>query len=166
MDTLTRCRDLLADVTPLPDDCGRRCGAACCASLPGEETGMLLFAGEAELYADKPGWTVRETGAGPMVVCPGTCRRGERPLACRLFPLLPVLRGEEVRVAMDARARVVCPLAASGPRGLQGAFVEAVRACGRLLAEDPAQRLVLESLTRAQDDLRALQQSFGGGDHV
>ena len=42
-------RKILEEVTPLKADCGRVCGAACCASLEGEETGMLLFPGEEAL---------------------------------------------------------------------------------------------------------------------
>ena len=159
---LDQCRRLLETVTPLPGDCGAFCGCACCRSLPGEDTGMLLFPGEAEAYAGSPGWRIMATEAGPAVLCPGVCDRTQRPLSCRLFPLLPVLRSGGVRVAMDARARAVCPLADSGPSGLRPEFVEAVRACGQLLAEDESQRPFLETLTRQQDELRALQKRFGG----
>ncbi|MBR4710747.1 MAG: hypothetical protein IKP10_01855 [Clostridia bacterium] len=162
-DTLARCRALLADVTPLPGDCGELCGAACCASLPGEETGMLLFPGEEAMYVGRDGWRMIPTSSGTLLICPGRCARGERPVACMLFPLLPLVRGEEIRVAADARARAVCPLAASGPRGMRPGFVEAVRACGALLAADPDTRDALLRLTRAHDDLRLTRQRFGGG---
>ncbi len=52
-DALFAARSLLEEVTPLKSDCGRICGAACCASLEGEETGMLLFPGEEALYRGK-----------------------------------------------------------------------------------------------------------------
>ena len=173
-DTTARCRALLADVTPLPGDCGRLCGAACCASLPcpeesgdEEETGMLLFPGEEELYRDRPGWSLRPAaGGGTLLVCPGRCDRQLRPIACRMFPLLPLARGDgqaEIRVAMDARARAVCPLTGSGVRGLQPAFVEAVRACGELLLADPGTRGALLALTAQHDELREMQKRFGGG---
>ena len=155
-------RALLEQATPLKADCGRYCGAACCASLPGEETGMLLFAGEAELYEKKPGWTVRETGAGLLAVCPGMCDRNERPLACRIFPLLPVIREGTVKAAADQRARAVCPLLRQGIRGTDPAFRDAVREAGRLLAEDPEQREFLEMLTAEQDELKALREKLGG----
>ena len=84
-------REKLKNVTPLKKDCGRVCGARCCRPLEGEETGMLLFPGEAEAYADREGWVVRQAAQGDIVVCPGTCDREERPLSCRLFPLLPLI---------------------------------------------------------------------------
>ena len=159
---LAEARAILYDVTPLTRDCGLVCGGVCCRSLPGERTGMLLFPGEAAWYADKPGYELLETETGPLLVCSGICDRAERPLSCRLFPLLPVLREDGVKVAMDARAKAACPLAAQGVHGLSEAFVEAVRQVGRLLERDDTQRAFLRRLTREQDDLRALQKQFGG----
>lgn len=160
-DCLDRAREVLRDITPLISDCGRVCGGACCRSLPGERTGMLLFPGEDAYYRGKPGYEVLETESGPLLVCVGSCEREERPLSCRLFPLLPVIRAEGVRVAMDARARAACPLAAQGVRGLSEAFVEAVRQAGQALLADEAQRAFLLRLTGEQDELRALQRHFG-----
>ena len=158
-------REKLKSVTPLKKDCGRVCGAACCRSPEGEETGMLLFPGEEELYAGKDGWIIRETAAGPMVICPGECERDERPLACRIFPLLPVIRDGAVKVAADQRARAVCPLLKQGIRGMDPAFTEAVREAGRMLAEVPEERAFLEKLTEEQDELKALREKLGGS-HV
>ena len=152
---------LLRDVTSLTMDCGLVCGGACCRSLPGERTGMLLFPGEEAHYADKPDYEVIGTETGPLLVCAGRCRRDERPLSCRLFPLLPVVRPEGVKVAMDARARAACPLARQGVRGLSEDFVEAVRQAGQALMADGEQRDFLTRLTREQDELRALQKRFG-----
>ena len=159
---LAEARAILCDVTPLTRDCGLVCGGACCRSLPGERTGMLLFPGEAACYEGKPGYALLETETGPLLVCSGTCDRADRPLSCRLFPLLPVLRGEDVKVAMDARAKAACPLAAQGVRGLSEAFIEAVRQAGQILIQDEAQRAFLRRLTQEQDELRALQKQFGG----
>ena len=160
-DALKKAREILGEVTPLKGDCGRVCGARCCRSLEGEETGMLLFPGEEEAYLEKPGWTVRETPAGLLAVCPGRCERSERPLACRIFPLLPVLREDGVKAAADQRARAVCPLLRQGIRGMNPAFAEAVREAGRILAEDPEQREFLEMLTGEQDGLKALREKLG-----
>ena len=165
-DTCKACRDVLLSVTPLAMDCGLLCSHACCASLEGEETGMLLFPGEADAYQDKPGWKLLPSNHGELVICPGHCSREERPLSCRLFPLLPVLRGDTVKVVMDSRARAICPLAQESIRSQQPAFIEAVRTCGQLLAADPATRLFLEQLTAQQDELKALQKHFTGGTHV
>ena len=161
-DTLKKARELLADVTPLKTDCGKVCGAKCCRSLEEEETGMLLFPGEEELYRNREGWRILETAAGPLVVCPGTCDRAERPLSCRLFPLLPVIRGEGIRAVTDARARAVCPLARQGLRAMDPAFAEAVREAGEALAADGRQRAFLERLTAEQDELKELRKKLGG----
>ena len=164
---LRTAREKLKNVTPLKRDCGRVCGAACCRSPEGEETGMLLFPGEEELYAGKDGWTIRDTAAGPLAVCPGRCDRDERPLACRIFPLLPVT-GEngEIRAATDLRAKAVCPLARQGRSAMDPAFTEAVREAGKLLAADPEQAAFLERLKEEQEELKRLRKALGGGARV
>ena len=164
-DALRKAREQLAEVTPLKTDCGRVCGARCCRSLEEEETGMLLFPGEEAEYAGKPGWKLRETQAGTLAVCSGSCERNERPLACRLFPLLPVIRDGAVKVAVDQRAKAVCPLLRQGIRGMDPSFTDAVREAGKILAEDPAERKFLELLTEEQDELKALRARLGGS-HV
>jgi hypothetical protein len=161
-DKLEKAREILAEVTPLKTDCGKVCGARCCRSLEGEETGMLLFPGEEAYYAGKPGWTLRGTASGTLLVCPGSCARDERPLACRIFPLLPVIREGEVKVAADQRARAVCPLMKQGIRGMDPAFAEAVREAGKILMEDGAQRTFMERLTEEQDELKSLRDRLGG----
>ena len=160
---LRTAREKLKSVTPLKRDCGRVCGAACCRSPEGEETGMLLFPGEKEAYTGKEGWTVRETAMGPMAVCSGHCDRDERPLACRLFPLLPVIREDgEVRAVTDLRAKAVCPLARQGKSALDPAFTEAVREAGSLLAADEEQAAFLKKLTKEQEELKRLRKALGG----
>ena len=155
------CRKILAESTPLENDCGLYCGATCCQSLEGETTGMLLFPGEEALYEGRQGFRILQTTSGLMLVCSGTCKRKDRPLSCRLFPLLPLVRPDGIRVTMDARASAVCPLYASGAFGLRKEFVEAVRVCGQILSEDPIQLVFLKQLTAQHDELRALQRSFG-----
>ena len=154
-------REKLNTVTPLKRDCGRICNARCCLSLDGEETGMMLFPGEAEAYQTKPGWEIRKTPLGDLVVCPGRCERQERPLSCRLFPLLPLV-GEngKVRVVMDQRARTVCPLARQGKEALDPAFIEAVREAGELLAQHEEQARFLNRLREEQEELKYLRQKF------
>lgn len=158
-DALKQARELLAELTPLKSDCGRVCGARCCRSLEGEITGMLLFPGEEAEYCGKPGWELLGTAAGTLAVCPGVCDRNERPLACRLFPLMPVLRENGVKAAVDQRAKTVCPLTRYGLQGLDPAFTDAVRKAGQILAEDPEQKQFLETLTAEQDELKALRRN-------
>ena len=161
-DALFSAREKLNHVTPLKRDCGRVCGARCCRSCEGEETGMLLFPGEEALYRDKEGWKTVETAAGRMAVCSGVCDREERPLACRMFPLIPVIREGKIRAAVDLRARAVCPLARQGLRAMDPAFADAVREAGEILAADEKQRGMLETLTAEQDELRELREKLGG----
>ena len=123
---------------------------------------MLLFPGEEESYLEDPAWKLRETKSGILAVCPGRCSRKERPLACRIFPLLPVIRDGKVKAAADERARAACPLLRQGLQGMDPAFREAVREAGRLLAEEPEQREFLEMLTEEQDELKALREKLGG----
>ena len=66
---LKKARDLLEELTPLKTDCGKVCGARCCRSLEGEETGMLLFPGEEEYYLEDPAWKLRETKSGIFFRC-------------------------------------------------------------------------------------------------
>ena len=154
-------REKLKNVTPLKKDCGRVCGARCCCPLEGEETGMLLFPGEAEAYADREGWVVRHAAQGDIVVCPGTCDREERPLSCRLFPLLPLIGDDgAIRVVTDLRARAVCPLARQGKSALDPEFIDAVREAGELLAQSEEQALFLDVLEAEQEELKSLRKAF------
>lgn len=107
--------------TPIPADCGRLCGGACCE---GDDSGMFLFPGEAAVYKLlKPegfriemsdltyddGTVTRRT---PILFCSGKCDRFMRPLSCRIFPLTPVLdENEHIKIITDPRAKKVCPLA-------------------------------------------------------
>ena len=165
-DVIARARALFDDLTPLRTDCGLVCGGACCRPLEGENTGMLLFPGEEAYYAALPGYRLTETEAGTLLTCSGQCERADRPLSCRLFPLLPLLREDGVKVATDARAKAVCPLARQGKAALLSEFVSAVREAGRILAQDDAQRVFLLRLTAQQDELKALQRQFRRDAHV
>ena len=151
-------REKLKQVTPLKRDCGRICGARCCRSLDGEETGMLLFPGEAEAYAGKAGFEVRKTARGDLLICSGTCSREDRPLSCRLFPLLPVIGDDgKVRVVTDLRAKAVCPLARQGKSAVDPDFAEAVREAGEILAAEDEQAVFLDMLEEEQSELKELR---------
>ena len=133
-------RQALGAYTPLVADCGRLCGGACCQG--DEQTGMLLFPGEEKLYDRCDFARVLRAGfslcgeEARLLVCRGTCRREERPLACRLFPLFLRFGAQgSPRVALDPRARAVCPLTDYGLEALDGAFVAAAREVYALLME-------------------------------
>lgn len=164
---LSEAREKLNKATPLKTDCGRVCGARCCSPLDGEMTGMLLFPGEAEAYAGKADWIIRDVAQGQLVICSGACEREERPLACRMFPLLPLPREDgTVRVVTDLRARAVCPLARQGKSAMDPAFIDAVRAAGEALAKDAEQAAFLRELEKEQEELKELRRMLGGGKRV
>ena len=165
-ESLKTARDMLENITPLNSDCGLTCGHVCCQSMDGDETGMLLFPGEEAHYENLPGYTLKPAGLGTLLICSGRCRREDRPLSCRLFPLLPVIREDGVKVAVDLRAKAVCPLARQGRAAMSQSFIDTVREVGRILADDDRQREFLLKLTRQQDDLRVLRKRFGGNTHV
>ena len=154
-------REKLKNVTPLKRDCGRVCGARCCRPLEGEKTGMLLFPGEAEAYAGKAGFEVRKTARGDLLICSGICDREDRPLSCRLFPLLPVIGDDgKVRAVTDLRAKAVCPLARQGKSAMDPAFADAVCEAGEILAAEDEQAVFLEMLEEEQIELKELRNKL------
>ena len=165
-ESLKRARAILENVTPLKTDCGLTCNGACCRPLEGEMTGMLLFPGEESYYEGRAGYRMTKTDHGTLLICSGRCDRADRPLSCRLMPLIPLVREDGVKVATDFRAKTVCPLARQGKDALDPNFVSAVRQVGRILAEDDEQRAFLVKLTRQQDELKALRNQFRRGIHV
>lgn len=136
---IRRARAAIGDATPLHQDCGALCGAACCGTDADGQGGVALLPGEAAMLG---GATWGEIGRdvqmdAPMLMCGGPCDRGLRPYLCRIFPLCPVLgRDGRWTVRMDARARAACPLSRGGLGGLDPEFVRGVVRSVRILAED------------------------------
>ena len=155
LEAVEAARELLRDVTPLALDCGRVCGGACCQSDEDGQGGMLLFPGEEALYRPLPeGFSIRKNdGVLPgmdLLTCQGVCDRDDRPLSCRLFPLLPTRAG----VKMDRRGWSVCPLMEWGKRGLRGDFVEAVKKAGEILYACPPHAALLDAIHAYNDRLQ------------
>ena len=150
MEALLAARALTEAVTPLRADCGRACGHACCQPDETGRGGMLLFPGEEALYRDKAGFAVsRDSSLGIpalLLTCGGSCDRTERPLSCRIFPLLPKWKDGRVRVVRDRRGFEVCPLLPSGLGAFDPAFVDAVRAAGEALYRVDAHREFLDRI--------------------
>lgn len=130
------CKEILRDVTPLTFDCGVTCNHKCCKPLDSELSGMLLFPGEETLYDDCSDFEITKTESGMLLVCHGHCDRKSRPLSCMIFPLLPLVRNGEIKLAMDERAKFVCPLADHGLKAVTQEFKDAVRKVGQLLLTD------------------------------
>lgn len=112
---------LFDNTTPLKVDCGKLCNESCCS---GDDSGMLLFPGESEVYKllkpdgfriEMSDLTYSYNGKEhktPILFCDGSCDRYVRPLACRIFPLTPVFDDKgRIEIITDPRAKSVCPLA-------------------------------------------------------
>ena len=133
---------LLDDVTPLKKDCGLLCGGICCKDTD-EETGMLLFPFEEQLFKDcdfakvvTSNCEYGEKGTSKLLLCKGECDRKKRPLACRIFPLLPYRhQNKPLEIIMDPRGKGMYPLARSLKKEqLEPLFVERVTAvCKEIL---------------------------------
>lgn len=156
-------REKLASVTPLWRDCGALCGAACCQPDSEGLGGMLLFPGEETLYKSLPeGFHLEEVPEGRLLVCQGVCARLDRPLACRVFPLMFTLGQGQGGVMMDKRAWPLCPLMPDGLSGLRADFVLAAREAAALLVLDEKQRAFLAARQReAAEWTRAPWQKGG-----
>ncbi len=157
MSALDTARELMKDVTPLKRDCGRICGAACCRPDEDGRGGMLLFPGEEKYYSGGEWYRLEPTDdvtGARLLVCSGTCPREERPLACRLFPLLPRPDGD---VKPDRRARGVCPLSRGGLEAFDPAFVSAAREAARALCGEEPQRMFLRELEA--NTMKALRET-------
>ena len=140
---------LLKDVTPLFVDCGEKCGGRCCEDSD-EGTGMYLYPLESCMYQNKPSWAKIEKSGfyygdkeALLLSCPGRCERTLRPLACRIFPLVPYKKaGEKMKVIFDPRAAGMCPLS---PLELTDEFVEAVEKAMRFLVKTKEGREFIEA---------------------
>lgn len=112
---------LFDENTPLPVDCGKLCDSACCK---GDDSGMFLFPGEKAVYTllNPDGMRIESSDLAynysdkeyktPILFCGGNCDRYIRPLACRIFPLTPVIdEYGNIEIIVDPRAKSLCPLA-------------------------------------------------------
>ncbi len=142
-----KAKNIIGDKTPLKKDCGMLCGSACCRG--DESRGMLLFPFE------KTSLTVTEKDGIRLAVCDGKCDRGERPLACMIFPFFPYITEEgRVRVVADIRGFGVCPIVRnSGNVKLDRGFLMRVKKVGRLLKENEQCRRFLDERSREIDML-------------
>jgi len=151
---LLRAYEAIGNTTPMSTDCGALCAAACCKTDADGQGGVALLPGEEACAA----WG--EIGydphmAMPMVMCSGMCERNLRPFLCRIFPLCPVIgKSGKWTVRMDARARAVCPLAASGLNGLDPDFVRGCAKAVRILAEEPDGETFLKKWSAIEAEFR------------
>lgn len=147
---------LLEEVTPCRIDCGRLCGAACCEDSEAG-TGMYLYPAEVCMLHPLPDWAEAEPSgffyAGREAVifsCPGRCERHLRPLACRIFPLVPYKKpGKRMKIIYDPRAAAMCPLR---PEDLSEAFCEAVTRSMRAVVKTKEGRAFIEAQSELIDE--------------
>ncbi len=146
-------------LTPVPFDCGEMCGKLCCQG--DDESGMYLFPGEEVLFDNKPNFSVLPTDlisggkAVKLVVCHGPCKREERPLSCRIFPLIPFYRkGSTLQIIHDPRANI-CPLTHHEASGcIDRNFRREVRYAFSVLKMVPDVAEFLDTLSYVLDDYR------------
>lgn len=150
---IRRAYDIIGSSTPLPADCGKLCGAACCR---GNEYGMLLFPGEAAMLSTVPGFRVERIaymdGKAWLLMCRGACERRMRPLSCRIFPLAPHFAPNgAVEAIPDPRARRLCPLVDG--EYLDVRFRRTVHRAFVYLAGHPQQSAFMHMLSRELNEL-------------
>ena len=149
----------LDTLTPVPFDCGEMCGKLCCQG--DSESGMYLFPGEAKLFAGKENFSILSTDfevegkAAELLVCHGPCKREERPLSCRIFPLVPMYRkGSTLQIIRDPRASF-CPLTHPAAKGcLDPAFIKEVRHAFSVLIQIPAVAEFVDALSYILEEYR------------
>lgn len=161
----TEAYKILNHSTPLTVDCGKLCNRACCEGH-GDDSGMILFPGEEVMYSPIPDWLEIHSVDWPyskerkklLAVCSGRCDRDLRPLACRIFPLVPVLSENDIlQIKMDPRAVPVCPLAADLSRSrLNRDFISNVRKVFQILVKDEDIKQYMMELTAILEEYRNL----------
>lgn len=152
---------LLNKVSPLPDDCGKLCSAACCTcggdganeNSTDFDMGIYLLPGEEKLFTRKEDWLkwsiedaedyefpLSWSGKIYFIRCktPPHCPREMRPLQCRFYPLSPYLDEEQnLRLILSTVALPYqCPLIEE-KKTLQSAFTQATYTVWKRLIKDP-----------------------------
>ncbi|MBQ8971892.1 MAG: hypothetical protein IJ074_02275 [Clostridia bacterium] len=126
----------IGEATPMRFDCGRLCGAACCAADEDGKGGVYLLPDEAQCMGDVDWGDIERDNFGKMLVCEADCDRERRPFGCRIFALTPFRRTDGTwSVRMDARARPICPLVRWGIQGLDPRFTQGVLRAVQALAQ-------------------------------
>ena len=119
--------ELLDKATPVPFDCGKICGAACCQQNEELDMVIILMPGEERMINRKEDWLhiteedrkdydLPESWGDRVMIArcdgPENCRRVERPIQCRIFPMMAVVDsdGEVEIVENDFALPYICPI--------------------------------------------------------
>lgn len=156
---------ILQTLTPLSQDCGKLCNKSCCQGRD-PESGMYLYPEEDELQAQNSFLKILTVDFSnyqcALAVCNGECQRTRRPLACRVFPLVPYLSlKNNLILKMDPRAIAICPLARNLSRfELDRLFVIKAREAFRMLIEDADVKEFVSWQSRLIDEYQAINNQF------
>ena len=152
-------------VTPVKADCGGLCDKACCK---GDDSGMLLFPGEEEVFKllNPDGIKIEKTELKYefdgkertvyLATCDGKCDRFQRPLSCRIFPLTPYLTADgKLEIIIDPRGKGICPMAkALYLEDFDGAFVRNIRRAFTLLMKNVRFKSFMKMYSEYLDEFR------------
>lgn len=148
--------DIIGDATPFKKDCGMLCNSACCKG----DGGMYLFPHEKPLAKEfeiKPS-NFKVLGKNvPILFCNGNCNRRFRPLACRIFPLMPYITvSGDFKTIFDPRGRAMCPVIFSNDLTLiDKTFFEKVEFVGKILMLNSETAEFIYELSRLCDEYAA-----------
>lgn len=155
---------ILEDVTPLRYDCGRICGSLCCRETDAGE-GMYLYPYERLMYSHIPSWAnISDSDfyvmgqPTPFFSCDGSCERSFRPLACRIFPLVPYINHKgRINTILDPRSIGLCPLS---EKGLSEEFKKAVHSVSLMLYKISDIKPFLLKQSQLIDDYIEINKNF------
>lgn len=151
-------------VTPLEYDCGTLCEGACCRG--DSRRGMYLFPGEEDMFPGQADawYDISETSiflstghTVKLLTCRGECPREERPLSCRLFPLMPYLTDDDlVELRLDPKGMSICPIGQKNDEyTIDDSFIDAAYDALEVLVRDEE---VLEFISLLSDDYDAMNR--------
>jgi hypothetical protein len=138
--------------TPLKYDCGMLCGKKCCSG--DKDAGMHLYPGEETLLSQKHDFLVVRKdffndNEISFAVCNGNCDRRYRPLACRIYPLVPYIDDKgRLNIIEDPRARYICPLLLNLKEiRIERSFFRRITEVFRLLTQDTEIKAYITALS-------------------
>ncbi len=114
----------LDELTPIQADCGELCNKRCCKG--NDEDGMILFPFEKDFLTSQRFLAFSQKEGFDTAVCKGRCKREWRPMACRIYPFVPVFNGDIIEIQPDPRATYVCPLVLHGSEYIDPKFIQSV----------------------------------------
>ena len=126
---------LLDERTPIQADCGQLCDKRCCKG--DNDDGMILFPFEKDFLGGQRFLKFSQKDGFDTAVCKGRCKREWRPMACRIYPFVPVFKGEAIEIQPDPRATYVCPLILHGGEYIDPEFIQSVTEAFTILKEIP-----------------------------